>query len=220
MGSMLGSNKQVETGKTATFNQPWLAPGYNAAQQAFLGQTQLTPDQQLAVNMQRSQALSPNSVNSQATNFLSGAMTGDLNNPAMKSMMNSIIPMVESRFAGGGRLNSGAAREAETSGIANAMGGLGMQAASMAPTLQNANVNNLYNTGSMQDFRKNNILQYLQSLQGNNGSTTYGMQYQPTAFGQYVNSTVGAAKGMLGGIAGGPAGMMGGAMAGGISGLS
>lgn len=211
---MSGGESSKEVGRTEAYQAPWLKPAFDAAQKDVFDAGQ-NPFTQQAINYGQAQLNNPNSLTGQSQNALGGILSGDPNNPMNKALTNNVISQVESRFAQGGRLNSGAAREAMASGIGNALAGNMMSAIPMAQNVQNAPMSQYQQLAGLSDFRRKNINDYIGMLQGNYGSTEYKTSADPSLLGTIAGVALPAAGMMFGGPMGG---MAGSALAGGLTG--
>lgn len=239
-----GSGKSSTTTSTQR-SEPWgpqqgyLTEGFRQAFDAFLNDgapPRFSDESKFAQDWAMRRARAGNPLLGEAQGETSKTLSGDYLyggegfNKALDAAKNRIIPDVESRFARGGRLNSGLARTAEASAIGDAFAGLYGQerdrmqrAAGMAPGLAQADyfdIAKASEVGSQKDMmseairndRRNRVLQYLQAISGNYGGTQTGTATTTGGGGTSKSPWAGAlGGGIMGGMYGGPWGAAAGA---------
>lgn len=133
------SDSQTQTQKTEPWEgqQPYLKQGFKKAEDLFMKQdapayfpgntvVPFSPETNAALNLTTQRALSGSPLQSAANTQLTGTLNGDYLyggdgfNAAVNAATNKALPQINSKFEGGGRLNSGLAKTAQTQAIADA----------------------------------------------------------------------------------------------------
>lgn len=243
-----GGGKQQVTQTTQPWQpqQPYLKAGYDAAQNAYLGQQpdfSFSPESEEAMNMITARARDGSPINQDATGYLRDELQGKYLyggagfDAAYNAASNKIIPQVQSEFARYGRGGSGLASTAETSALGDSFAGLYNQerdrqqnALQYAPHYADVaydDATKLAAVGMLREQNRNQPIMdkreaakaFLASVSGQQGTTsTEPGSNMPKWLQVYLASTGGALSGAVAGAPLGPAGMAGGALVGGVSG--
>lgn len=220
--------------------QPYLLEAFKRGAEQFLYPTpgpSFSQESKTAQDMQWQRAMAGNPLLGQGQQEIADTISGKYltggagYDAALEAAKNKIIPGIESKFSGAGRLNSGLGRTAEASAIGDAFASQygaerdrQQQAALAAPGMSQADYFDIAKgseVGAQKDQmneaqrneKRNQILQFLQAISGG-----YGSQGTATTIG---SSTKGSpwASALGGGIAGGMQYGPWGAAAGGALGL-
>lgn len=133
------SGSQTQTQKTEPWEgqQPYLKEGFKKAEDLYMKQdapayfpgntvVPFSPETNAALNLTTQRALSGSPLQSAANTQLTGTLNGDYLyggqgfNAAVDAATRKALPQINSKFEGGGRLNSGLAKTAQTQAIADA----------------------------------------------------------------------------------------------------
>jgi len=233
---------QVQTTEPWGPQQPYIKRAWEEASKQFLdpsAQT-LSPEAEEARKRMMDEArqnLTPSQLEQGAHGYISDVMAGKYLyggegfNKALDAAKSSIIPEVESRFAGQGRLHSGLAQTAETGAIGDAFAKqyeqerqLQQGAARMAPAMSAQDratrydaLSRLAGAGQMPaNYRQQLLKDYINSITGRTGSQ---VSVSGGGGGTFSNVAGGALSGAAAGAPFGPWGAGIGAVGGGVLGL-
>lgn len=213
-GSAPSGNQTVtQTADPWSAQQPYLKTGFQAAQniydapapQYYGGSTvaPFSPETNASFEAQTNRALKGSpliaSSQQQLTDTIGGKYLDPANNPYLlagaEQIRANVLPGIEARFAGSGRLNSGMASRAASMGLADALAGQAtqnynnernrqMQAMAFAPTMANQDYFDIQQLGDVGSQKEN----YAQALTNEQiDRNTYNQNIPATQLAQFMN---------------------------------